>query len=214
MRKWLQTKLPWLWKSRWFAVGAGAYFVVFGISAALRLRHSANKENHYSIAWTYVTLVIAIISILYPLALTIRDSLTGRLFAAYTRLKETGRITDEEFRDHYYQPLQRFRRILFDIQLPILASFSLLSVVRVLLCLMSLGPLSVEQQMIEPQLYILGYLGWIVWVASVLLWLRPYYVVETAETQVLGLPVFEQSFQQELQQQASETPHSDSQSGL
>lgn len=203
MKKWFQTNLPWLWKSRWFLTGAVAYLAVLGTSSLLRLTHSAGRENHYSIAWTYVTLVVAIISILYPLALTIRDSLTARLFAAYGRLKESGSIEDEEFRHDFYNPLRRFRTILFDIQLPILATFSLLSVVRVLLCLMSLGPLSVEQQMLEPQLYILAYLAWIVWVATVLLWLRPYYLVETAETKVLGLPVFEQSFKQELKEQAS-----------
>ena len=112
-------------------------------------------------------------------------------------------MTEEEFLNVYYHPLQRFRRVLFDMQLPVLASFSLLSVVRVLFCLMSIGPLSLERQMLEPQFYVLGYMAWIVWVASGMLWFRPYYLIESVETRVLGLPVFEQSFQQELQEQMS-----------
>lgn len=202
IRSWLKTNLPLVWKARWFLVGVGSYFSVLALSAALPVKHSTGKENHYSIAWTYITLVVAVISILYPLALTIRDSLTARLFSSWVKLRErVGNEQDEEFKREFYSPLQRFRTILFDIQLPILVTFSLLSVIRVLLCLISLGPLTLEQQLIEPQIYILAYLVWMIWVAGVVLWLRPYYVVETAETKALELPIFEQSFTQELREQ-------------
>lgn len=199
MRAWIKTNHPFVWSARWFLVGIASYFSILLLSAALPLKHSTGKENHYSIAWTYITLVVAVISILYPLALTIRDSLTARLFSSWVKLRETAGVEeDEKFTREFYRPLQRFRTIVFDIQLPILATFSFLSVIRVLLCLMNLGPMTVEQQIIEPQIYVMVYLAWMVWVAGVVLWLRPYYIVETAETRALGLPIFEQSFTQEL----------------
>jgi hypothetical protein len=202
---WLKKNLPWVWKARWFIVGSLAFLAVWALSTWANLTHSTGPENYHSIAWTYITLAIGITSLLYPLALTIRDSLTTRLFVAFDKLRATkkhpidfGDKDIQSFMTYSYKPLQRFRTVLFDIQLPILAVFSLLSVVRTLFCLLQLGPLPVTQQMVEPQFYMFAYVVWLIWVSAGILILRPYYAIEKAETDILGLPNFEQSFAQEL----------------
>lgn len=203
---WVKEKLPWLYKARWWLAGFGAFLGVWALSFLSNFTHSTGPENFHSIAWSYITLAIGITSLLHPLALTIRDSLTTRLFIAFEKLRaKRGELpvnfADEDiqvFMTHSYEPLQRFRRLLFDIQIPILAVFTLLSVVRTLSCLLQVGWLDIKQQMIEPQFYMFAYVVWLIWVSLGFLKLRPYYAIEKAEADILGLPTFEKSFRQEL----------------
>ncbi len=203
---WVKEKLPWLYTARWWLAGFFAFSGVWALSFLSNLTHSTGPENFHSIAWTYITLAIGITSLLHPLALTIRDSLTTRLFIAFEKLRakrkgEPVNFGDQDIRDfmkHSYEPLQRFRKLLFDIQIPILAVFTLSSVVRTLLCLLQVGWLDIRQQMIEPQFYMFAYVVWLIWVSLGFLILRPYYAVEKAEADILGLPTFEKSFRQEL----------------
>lgn len=177
------------WKFRWPVLGIFYFYFWLLISFLSGASHSTGPENYYSIGWSYVSLVVGIISLMYPLALSIRQSLTTRFFEISKLFNgDVGIILGP------YRRLQDFRRILFDQQLPFIACFSAASVVRVMLCLINVGPLSTKQQMLEPQVYVIGYLFWAFWAAFTFIRLKPFVAVEEIEAKYCNLPNFEISF--------------------
>lgn len=195
--------LSFFWKLRWALAGIAYFGILLIISVKLNVNHTASVNNFYSIAWSYVTIVVAIISLLYPMALTIRESLTARLFEAHRKHMEIkgNKYSEEDKNDfikYSYDPVQKFRKILFDQQLPLLASFSIVSVSRVLFCIINIGPYSSEQQIIEPQIYLIGYILWAGWAVISVVRLKPFYAIEIIEAKISDLPVFEISYAQEL----------------
>ena len=170
------------------------------ICTQLPFRHSTEVSNHYAIAWTYVTLVIAIVSLLYPLSLNIRDSLTTRLINSYDKLIENGNgeLKKKELDIIFKEPIERVAELrfwVFDKQLPFLIAFAATSVVRVLLCLIGLGWYGLddrfESQLLEPQLYVIVYLAWMIWVSATILILQPFKFLEKLEMSTRELPDFE-----------------------
>jgi len=198
----LKRILNWLWfwirRFQWVIYGL-LYFLFWWlcisqyiISRCIGLTHSTDVSNYYIIAWTYVTLVVAIISLAYPFSLNIRESLTTRLFKAHDKLKDTMSNNDlKKLFQNEYEVLRKFRRALFDRQLPFIASFCGCSILRILFCLINVGPFPITQQIIEPQIYMVGFMFCAASVASTFLKWKPFYAIEKLEAEIRGLPPFE-----------------------
>jgi hypothetical protein len=192
-------------RSGWYLLGPAMMIAVSVGASRGELRHAASTDEFHNIAWPYVTLVIAVVSLLYPLALQLRDSLTSRLFAAFEALRQckkwTSAVVDEQdtdyrlFKERVLGPVATFRTRIFDQQLPFLIGFSAATVLRVLTCMIGLGPLPVSQQIIEPQLFVAVYLLWAGWVTVTVLQLRPFWAVETALAIGIGSPLIESRVQ-------------------
>ena len=64
-----------------------------------------------------------------------------------------------------------------------------------MLCLLGFSFLpndSFERQLLEPQIFVLSYLGWLIWVAITVLWHQPFKTVETLELDIRRLPRLEE----------------------
>lgn len=175
----------------WYISGALLCVAVsFGLSHA-ELRHVSAPSEFHEVGWSYVTLVISVLSLLYPLALTLRESLTARVFGVFDDLKSLGgeevatdSLAVRRFYEETVYPVQRFRRWVFGRQLPLLASFSICSTVRVLLCMIGVGPLPVSQQMLEPQVFAIIYLAWMITMMATIGATKPFRAVEIGEARV------------------------------
>ena len=116
----------------------------------------------------------------------------------HKELEEVDEARWAYFDDQYESTLDqiaRFRYFVFDKQLPFLVTFSAVTVVRVLLCLIGVGfaPTdSLDLQLFEPQVYILIYLVWAIWVAGVWQWYKPFQQIESLELAVYNRLDFEQ----------------------
>lgn len=188
---------------RWAALGIVYFITWLLISAYMGLTHTTSTENYYTVAWTYVLLMTGVTSVIYPLFLRIRVSLTTRMFKAIDDLARSRQenLTEqdkERIVENIFSRLQIFRQRLFDRQLPFLASFSGLSVLRVLSCMMNIGPYSAEQQIIEPQMYVIGLMLWMAWMVQTILVSQPIVTLEEAEARARDLPIFEISYRQTL----------------
>jgi hypothetical protein len=155
-------------------------------------------SEYHNIAWAYVTMVIAVLSLLYPLALALRESLTARLFAAFDELRKSvghGLSPDDAavkgFEEETFVPIGRFRKWVFGRLLPAIAAFSICSALRVLTVMLGLGLGPGESHMLEPQLFVMVYL---LWMASVMLAIsktQPFRAVERGEARARRLPPLE-----------------------
>jgi len=210
-----------LFRPRWFYAGVLTAILVAWLSTHLSLMPSTGPENHYSIAWTYVAIAIAIVSLLYPQSLSIRESLTDRAINLHERLNHTNPKLDSSLNALYESALDDiagFRFQLFDKQLPFLVSFTIISVLRALLCLLGLGIFSMDSfntQILEPQIYLMVYISWIIWVAITWQIYKPFQKIETLELKTRNIPDFEERVKPWLKPQGPEitdqnpTPYTD-----
>lgn len=183
--------MSFVWALRWYVFGLLCAVFLLAFGQCVDFRYTGSSEGYGEVAWAYIAFAGAILSLLYPLALSVRESLTRRLFDSYVKWKKKWPEREELFQARAWLPMQNFRQDLFDRQLPTLAGFALFTVSRVLLCLLNRGPLKLDDQRIEPQVYAIGYVLWALWVAISISRFRPFFAVEWAETQVNDLPPFE-----------------------
>lgn len=192
----VRTIIGGLQRAQWYLYGFAVFALVLFLPSLFPFRHVATPADFHEIGWAYITLVIAVMSLLYPLALSLRESLTSRLFGAFDKFiahsgEGTISLSDQrylEFDRTTSAPVRQFRKAVFDRQLPLLVSFSAASLIRVLACLLGIGPMPIERQMLEPQLYVFVYISWAGWVTLTVLRFRPFFAVETAEARYRGLP--------------------------
>lgn len=205
LRKW-RVKSPrcffLIFKLRWVYFGILTWIAAIVVTNLTvnkaHLKHSTGVDNHYTIAWTYVALAVAVVSILYPLALGLRDSMTNRAISLYEfLLDKTDNPRPPRLLQQYEEVLDRiagFRYALFDKQIPFLVTFVAASVIRVLMCLSGIGIYPSDSrnlQLYEPQVYLGVYLLWAVWIGSVWQRYKPFQGLETLELHARGLKDFE-----------------------
>jgi hypothetical protein len=149
-----------------------------------------NRADVYSeTAWQYIALAVALVSVLYPLAIDIRDRFASRLFAAYEKLKREKTDSQDAVRigDMCWNRIETFIDVFFHRQLPALAVFVVMTVIGTLLCLFRVGPLDREQQLLQLYVYMLAYVLWIFWVAFNLIRTTPLQALELVEQVALNL---------------------------
>ncbi len=168
-------------------------------------------EDYSVLAWSYIGITVGILSIIYPLSLNIRESLISRIINSLDDLlnvqNRKKHINSEaaflRIQKYIWPKLQKFRREIFDYLLPSLAIFTISSVARILINLMGVNIIEVkflgydifskliEVHFIEPHLYIIAYILWIIAMAGSILRHRPVYYVEKAETIIVGVSSIE-----------------------
>lgn len=194
----LGKSVGWMYRARYLLSGLLLFLfvvtVVIPLCATYKLVPPTTSDNFYNIAWTYVTLAVAVVALTYPLALSLRESLTGRLFKAYESLQNgqlnvnDHKLDRETFLSQNYVRIRNFRKQVFDVQLPFFGTFVILSVFRTLLCLLGIGPLPRAYQVFEPQIYAAVLLLWVVVLMISVLVTKPFAAVEDIETLLQGLP--------------------------
>ena len=205
-----------IYQMRWYYLGIlTALYIIYGthdLIAYIPLKHSTNISNHYTIAWTFIALSVAVVSLSYPLSLTIRDSLTNRVIQLHDFIKNPCNGIQDDYEEKYEDALNKialFRYVFFDMELPFLISFTAVSVVRVLLCLIGVGFYPIDNfsiQLYEPQLFLLVYLLWAIMVAITWEYIKPFKRIETMELHVRNRDDFESRVKPWITKQfASET---------